>query len=546
MQKKTFLKSALGILTLMVLMVSCDKDFNSIGSSLIGDPHFGYELYSDASVNAFNMATGAVQTNNLPLNSLGIYNNPVFGKTKAGFVTQLEMSSVNPDFDKDGLFVDLDSVVLSVPYFSHKDPDSETGYALDSIIGSGTIDLKLFESGYYIAEHDPSTNFEDSQKFYSDQESVFDGKKVNFQLNNSSDTKENSKFEPSAKPFITYKRNDDLTFKEKTSSNIESSKSPRMALHLDVPYFKNKIINAPTGKLYNNSVFKDYFRGLYFQVADADTGKLMKLDFSKGDVTLHYRTYDNDQKKKQVLKTFVLKMTGNTVNLLQQTNSADYANAIAPRTMPPIPNDNRLHIKGGEGSVAIIDLFGPDNDNDGIADELETMRKENWLINEANLTFYIDKEKMSGTPEPQRVFLYDMNNRRPLYDYTTDATTYSNTKYNKSIHGGLILTENGRGLNYKVRITNHIRNLIQYPDSTNVRLGLVVTESIGQVGNSKLKQPVDVPYPFKSKNARAFDRVPAASVMNPLGTILYGSTDQGSDEENKKRLKLEIYYTKPN
>ena len=42
---------------------------------------------------------------------------------------------------------------------------------------------------------------------------------------------------------------------------------------------------------------------------------------------------------------------------------------------------------------------------------------------------------------------------------------------------------NKRGIKYKVRLTNHIMNLIS-KDSTNVRLGLVVTESIGLASNS--------------------------------------------------------------
>jgi hypothetical protein len=35
---------------------------------------------------------------------------------------------------------------------------------------------------------------------------------------------------------------------------------------------------------------------------------------------------------------------------------------------------------------------------------------------------------------------------------------------------------------------------------------------------------------------------PESSVMNPLGTILHGSNSTDED----KKLKLEIYYTKPN
>jgi hypothetical protein len=36
------------------------------------------------------------------------------------------------------------------------------------------------------------------------------------------------------------------------------------------------------------------------------------------------------------------------------------------------------------------------------------------------------------------------------------------------------------------------------------------------------------------------------SVMNPLGTILYGTGPTGPNLPADKKLKLEIYYTKPN
>jgi hypothetical protein len=39
--------------------------------------------------------------------------------------------------------------------------------------------------------------------------------------------------------------------------------------------------------------------------------------------------------------------------------------------------------------------FGPDVDNNG-ADELETIRKNGWLINEANLVFHVDGDAMTN------------------------------------------------------------------------------------------------------------------------------------------------------
>ncbi len=579
MNNNSFFKSFLVIIASIALFASCDKDFNQIGSDIIDDGHFGFLKYTDASVVAFNQGVGVVQTNNLPLNSLGIYDNPVFGKTKANFVTQLQMATTNPTFDVtlfENSTLKLDSVVLKVPYFSHIDVAGVPNtYKLDSISGTTPINLKVFENGYYLSDLDPTTNAQEFQKYYNNQDGLFDGNKGTMLFDSGT-----SGFLPSNKEYITFKR-DNLLAYPMTSENVESRTSPRMALQLGKTFFENKIFHAPAGKLLNNTTFKDYFRGLYFQVADATNGSLMKMDFSKGNVTLYWKeyyglkddpnsatgpkipiTFDDDNNAstpeviKYVIKSFVLNMSGNTVNLLNQTNKSDYINAITLAN--PSTGDSHLYVKGGaESSVALIDLFGKDVHGDdgltgspnGIADELDEIRTKKWLINDASLTFNIDNSAMQSAPEPQRVYLFDVRNHRPVYDYVTDGSTNANAKFNKSIHGGFLEREQisgGRGLKYKVRITNYIRNLVNNKDSTNVRLGLVVTESIGVTNNSRLKQTINVPFPIPNATNKVLDRFPASAVMYQLGTILYGNNIPFGDSNYDKRLKLEIYYTKPN
>ncbi|MGC4041241.1 MAG: DUF4270 family protein [Flavobacterium sp.] len=214
------------------------------------------------------------------------------------------------------------------------------------------------------------------------------------------------------------------------------------------------------------------------------------------------------------------------------------------------------------------------NTPNGVSDELDELRypalensvyhstKNRWMINEANLTFSIDNKSNSATSstmpmddpsafEPNRIFLYDLTNKKVLVDYTYDLT--SNVyfpKFNKGVFGGILLNSSGRilkqredgtgiykykGNKYKIRLTNHIRNLIKN-DSTNVRLGLSVTESIANVAFSKLRTPA----------SSSVKSAPTMSVMNPLGTILYGTNIPFGNQDYDKRLKLEIYYTKPN
>jgi hypothetical protein len=125
--------------------------------------------------------------------------------------------------------------------------------------------------------------------------------------------------------------------------------------------------------------------------------------------------------------------------------------------------------------------------------------------------------------------LYDFQNNRPIFDYVTDAS--SNSKNGKTSFGGILTKDNAGNETYKLRITNQIRVLIQNKDSTNIRLGVVVTEDINTASN-KLRT-----------SSAAISQAPRASVMNPLGTVIYGGTSTVPED---KRLKLEIYYTKPN
>jgi hypothetical protein len=84
-----FLKAFIACI-IIILSASCDRDINEIGSGVIGDDHYGLNIYN-SDVVAYNQSIGAVQTNDLPVNQFGVYNNPVFGKTTASFVSQVAL-----------------------------------------------------------------------------------------------------------------------------------------------------------------------------------------------------------------------------------------------------------------------------------------------------------------------------------------------------------------------------------------------------------------------------------------------------------------------
>jgi hypothetical protein len=187
-----------------------------------------------------------------------------------------------------------------------------------------------------------------------------------------------------------------------------------------------------------------------------------------------------------------------------------------------------------------------------IPDELDQLRLKGWLINEAYLEFYIDKTAMAGANqlEAERLYLFDATNQKPLVDYSFDATTNSNTKYNKLIYGGIIErddTADKKGIKYKIRITQHINNLINSTNvdlNKNVRLGLTVTDNINYSNNYYYKSPFDVNN-TPTVSTDDIEYFPVASIMEQQGVVLHG-TNPNAPADAAKKLKLVIHYTKPN
>lgn len=540
MYNNSFFKQIL-LFASVVLFASCDKDYNEIGANLIVDNHFVFSKYT-SNVIASNQKIGPIQSENLPVNAIGIYDNPAFGKTAANFATQLVLATTNPTIGANPV---IESVVLTIPYFSTLKTTNADGshvYELDSIYGASDAKIKLsvFESGYFMRDLDPLGGLQTAQKYFTDQNADFDTRKVGTRLNDDANVAQNDAF------FFDAAENVETTT-DAAGKVTTTRTAPGMRLNLNKVFFDSKIIHAASGKLTTNDVFKDYFRGLYFKVENSgsSTGSLAMLNFAKGTITIKYKedlstTVGTVVTITRAEKSVILNMTGNTVSLLEQSN-ANPAYSADVSTSNATLGDEKLYLKGGEGSMAVINLFGADNFGvdgltgtpNGVADELDIIRKSGWLINEANLVFHIDASTMANSYEPQRIYLFDLTNNRPVMDYFTDGSKGTSLKKSKFIFDGNlnINATSKRGLTYKIRITDQIRNLIKNADSTNVKLGLVVTEDINIANSNKLRTP------------NGISQAPKASVMNPLGTVLYGSKSTVAED---KRLKLEIYYTKPN
>lgn len=506
------------ILVVVFAFVGCDNDFETIGTDIIGEPGFNAELYDQALITVKNNNLGPVQTNGLPVNLLGFYKDEVFGSQTASVLTQLNLSSADPDFGNNPV---LDSVILTIPYFHTQveaTENEEGRYELDSIYGNSPIKLSIIQSNLFLTDYDPETEFEQRQKYYSNMQPQIESNlgTILFETDN---------FVPSAEAVFEYGLNEEG---EEDTLRLP----PRMRISLPTEFFKENIIdNEGTAVLATNNNFKNFFRGLYFKAeAVNNEGNLMILEFQQPDagITLYYSSENDseDADEETVQGSYQL-------NFGSPQQPATIVN-IFDQEVPEFSNEN-LYLKGGEGSMSIIELFaGVDSDGDGASDELEFIRGNNWLVNEANLEFYVNKDLASGLNEPERVYLYNLSTGQPLIDYYVlqngaVATDNQGVPIIDGNHSRRIVSEEDEGkVFYSIRITEHINRILN-GEADNVKLGLVVSQNISITSNAAVLES-EVP---------EIDRIPTNSIITPEGTILYGP----EAENEEKQLKLRIYYS---
>lgn len=514
MRIRKLLAKAGSVLFVIVAMASCQEDISTIGSEIIGGETPSGILTDSHSVLSYSRKLSPVQSNKLPAYQLGVYNDPVYGKSSVSLLAQLTMPMNDPKFGDEAT---VDSVYAYIPYYSRDTSiDSAKTYKLDSIFGNTPINIKISESNYYLREFDPESGFQEFQAYYSNQGPEFESF-LGVELASVEG------FKPSAAGYV-------LREGETDQENIP----PGLRIALPIDYFQEKIIDKEgSPELRNNNNFRDYLRGLYFKVeSPGNDGSLFIFDASEANVTIYYSFDKTDNSGDREQKTFKMGFGGINVNTFE--NAPLPQNILSQLENPDtIAGSENLYLRGGDGIISVLELFGIDNDNNGVADELDLLRSKKWLVNEANLILYVNQDLMvGGDTEPERIMIYDLKNSNVLADYNVDPSNALPPLNAFGNHFGRL--ERGSDKNgkfYKLKITNHISNLIN-KDSTNVPLGIVVSQNV----KNRTTQSILTPQEPNIEN------IPSSTVVSPEGTILYGNNT--SNEE--KRLKLQIYYTEPN
>jgi len=463
------------------------------------------------------------------------------------------LSEPNPTFgDSIGRTLSAESVILYIPFYSNAEEegsgnDAVITYTLDSVYGNSPINITLYESNYFLRDTDPESNFQDPQLYYSNQGPIFED---NLIINSiPSLTFEIEDFVPSDEGYIVT----NTTIGEDDEEIIDTTYvAPGLRVELPLQFFQEKILDQEGEQvLTSNNNFKEYLRGLYFKIeSNTDDGSLFIFNPEFANITINYNyeepTFDDnnhyelDEDGNIIYKTvednsYSLNFGG--VSLNTHTNELPQ-NIIGAIEDPDLVNgEENLYIRGGEGIITVINLFS-DTDEDGVSAELDDLRNREILVNDANLKFYVDQDKITGgSTEPERIIIFDLDNNTVLTDYFLDTTSGNQPVDAVTTHlGRLERGSDNLGEYYKIRLTNHISNLIN-KDSTNVQLGLLVSQNVLISGFHVVDSLTNPEGPLPR-----IKEVLRSSVISHEGTVLFGNNT--ANEE--KRLKLEISYIEPN
>ncbi|GAA0713163.1 DUF4270 domain-containing protein [Aquimarina litoralis] len=558
--KKVLIKVA-AMVAVVFTMVSCDDDFNSVGSEVIGGVNFQDNEYSSIPV-AYSKRFEKVQTSALPNYLIGTYNDPIYGQSTYSILSQVLPDRFNPTFGDNPV---LDSVVLRIPYFSNitetetnDNGDIVNTYELDSVYGSSVINLSVYKSDYFLRDFDVEEGSEVRQVYFSNDINENFGLEVEerllFAKNN---------FEVSSKEIRLLTEDTDVD----TDDDPQVSTIPpgfRMALLSDIAADEANVLNPDPNnvrvgsqdlidyftsmfldkegslELSNANNFHNFFRGIYFKAEAITTeGTLVFFDITQANITLHYSferedTTGDDDTTEIVDDTgeLVLNFSNNIVNGIETNFNTTIENELS--SQDEINGEENLYLKGGEGSYVVIDLFNRDvtNEDGELENELEFIKRQDWLINEASMKLYINQDMViSGETEPERIYLFNLETGSVLIDYLVDPTSNATNPVNSIIDhlGSITRDSDDKGEFYKIKLTRHVIDLLN-EDEDNVKLGLSVSQNVNIITTAEGFTPTNT----------EDEIIPFSSIISHEGTILYGN---GANVPEEKRLKLDIFYT---
>tara|TARA_R110002094_G_scaffold12766_1_gene22969 strand:+ start:15 stop:1061 length:1047 start_codon:yes stop_codon:yes gene_type:complete len=245
----------------------------------------------------------------------------------------------------------------------------------------------------------------------------------------------------------------------KTDTIKLSNNNPFARITLDETKIKQIFVNQyKTSSFVSQESINEYFKGLYIQ-ATGNEGSLISFKINNSIASL--RPSIEVRYTKTVLKG------GTTVlDTFAKSNSfllSNFSTSVYKMNEKTYPNNGNIVLQGTAGNMGDVQLFS--------ANTLADLKKKNWLVNDASLTFYVN-QNIVGTDTvsiPYKLFLFkNGSSKSQIKDLFTEGS---------DSFGGKLILNNKKPDYYTFKITDYVSDLLIGKSNYNPNLGLKVYNS---------------------------------------------------------------------
>jgi len=498
------------------LLYNCEPDPDTLGEQLFSDgaAQGNEKSFEVIGFNIDNHDSIRSDASKLTSATLGAFKEGQFGMQRASYITQLRLSSYNPDF---GTNAQVDSVVLVIkPTYSSDSLTTTTDE--NYVYPDGNVDAKKVVNTY------PVNKYGRAKK----QMTLQVNEVLDF-LNSPTDSvKSNKTYAINPTPLATKVFNGKVSTvtitKDSDASSLFATTTPAIRLQLSPSFFQSKII-AMKGKpeLQDASNFIRYFRGLRISVLE-DDGYLMQISPNDMELIMYYKsdkTENGTTTRPQTTYAFALGSANAHIGQYEY----DRTNTPYATAMSQINGQNgaeRLFAQGMGGSSIGIKI------PDATINELKQLYQNNKAaIISAKVRIYTDindwNKNSYAKPTSFTIiqrYIDRKDNNKLKFGFTSDLTDIAGSN-NFAIYKAFDLDKSQAY--YEFTVTKSVKDLVEKSDSEiekalqyfKIDMGSFLTTSTGALAGFQY-------------TSRAYARERAVFI--------------GNDTANENRISLRVIY----
>lgn len=555
MKKQNFGWSWTAMLGIILFgLISCEQEDRFVGSNVIDNQAQFHKAYVD--LNTTTLAVDTIRTDRRVLQnaSIGAFDEPLFGKTKSSFISQVRLETTNPSFGNNAI---VDSVILTIPVFT-KTKDTlaiehypvQTSYLLNNTSEDGCSvrdTLYQYQNRYLFAidsiygNRNASMNLQVhrvTQNLGTIDSLMFSNRNVQTGELFGSQEITSQAFRSITSQFTAESGSDSTIVAQDPMAlirvNLEGMKS----------FVQSQIVDQQGSSNLGDQIsfINNVLQGIKISVQD-ENGFI--LTFNPSFLRLNaYLSEDNpnfidengngihDGEEDCPVSTTKARITnsmnfviGSNVNASSGIQHYNVAFSQIENTAGSAnynqPNAAVNFIEGMAGSRVQVSL-----DPQQVEAIRDSVRNNNWVISEAHLKVYPHRGTQGNLPLPQYLYAFNLSKNKLIADYGDPDNTNPD---NLQVFPYLQISRPYDSDNqyYLLRVTEYFKNIVE----KNHEIDDLAIEMGTYLGFS------NADYFYTPRNAFYSNRV-----YNPYRLAIVGSNPTGDAAD--KKLQLEIYYNK--